>query len=160
MYTNIYKLVKIKVKLKVGIKHAAATLCAVVTLFFTEPAESLSLISCGTSSDHYVEVIKYDKHMVKKGDTLRKIASEAYGDPARFQELAKYNKIPNPNLIHPGQVVKVPKEKNYKFLGRLYNITGKGSCPTTSDIGYQYIGAFYHREGTTEEDIQFQSQRY
>ena len=43
-------------------------------------------------------------YTVKSGDTLSEIASR-YG--TTYQELAKKNGISNPNLIHPGQVLKI-----------------------------------------------------
>lgn len=43
-------------------------------------------------------------YIVKAGDTLSKIA-EKYG--TTYQELAKKNKIANPDLIYPGQVIKI-----------------------------------------------------
>jgi GH25 family lysozyme M1 (1,4-beta-N-acetylmuramidase) len=43
-------------------------------------------------------------YTVKKGDTLSGIASK-YG--TTYQELAKKNGIKNPNLIYPGQVIKI-----------------------------------------------------
>ena len=44
-------------------------------------------------------------YTVKKGDTLSGIAAK-YG--TTYQELAKYNGIQNPNLIHVGQKIKIP----------------------------------------------------
>lgn len=43
-------------------------------------------------------------YIVKSGDTLSSIASK-YG--TTYQELAKKNGISNPNLIYPGQVIKI-----------------------------------------------------
>ena len=43
-------------------------------------------------------------YIVKSGDTLSGIASK-YG--TTYQELARINKIENPNLIYPGQVLKI-----------------------------------------------------
>lgn len=45
-------------------------------------------------------------YTVKKGDTLSGIAAK-YG--TTYQKLAKYNDIKNPNLIHVGQKIKIPK---------------------------------------------------
>lgn len=47
-------------------------------------------------------------HVVRKGDTLSKIAAKYYGDADRYHELAKANKISNPNHIVPGQRIKIP----------------------------------------------------
>lgn len=44
-------------------------------------------------------------YTVKKGDTLSNIASK-YN--TTYQKLAEYNNIENPNLIHVGQVIKIP----------------------------------------------------
>lgn len=50
-----------------------------------------------------------EEYTVKKGDRLSKIGA-IYGYTA--DELAAYNGIENPNLIYPGQVIKIPpKEK-------------------------------------------------
>ena len=43
---------------------------------------------------------------VKKGDTLVEIAGK-YG--TTYQKLTEYNKIENPDLIYPGQKIKIPK---------------------------------------------------
>lgn len=44
-------------------------------------------------------------YTVKSGDTLSKIAA-AYG--TTYQKLASYNGIANPNIIHVGQIIKIP----------------------------------------------------
>ncbi len=55
---------------------------------------------------HY---IGYREHVVKKGDTLSKIAQKHYGSPD-FQRLVRANthQIDDPDLIFPGQVIRVP----------------------------------------------------
>jgi len=45
-------------------------------------------------------------YVVVKGDTLSRIAS-LYG--TTYQKLAKYNGIANPNLIYPGQRIRIPE---------------------------------------------------
>ncbi|MFH1416390.1 MAG: LysM peptidoglycan-binding domain-containing protein [Elusimicrobiota bacterium] len=49
---------------------------------------------------------------VQEGDTLHSFAQKYLNDPARWPELLEYNKIPsgNPNLLLPGDMVKVPAE--------------------------------------------------
>lgn len=48
-------------------------------------------------------------YTVVAGDTLSGIASK-YG--TTYQKLAEYNNISNPNLIHPGQLIKIPGTTN------------------------------------------------
>lgn len=54
--------------------------------------------------------IGYRIHVVRPGDTLSKIAREAYGDPTKFGLIARANPlvISNPNQIFVGQSLKVP----------------------------------------------------
>lgn len=47
-------------------------------------------------------------HTVVRGDTLSAIAARYYGDANRFGEIAKANQIRNPNLIKPGQKLRIP----------------------------------------------------
>lgn len=55
-------------------------------------------------------------YVVKKGDTLIKIASK-YG--TTYQSLASYNNISNPNKIYTGQIIKIP------------NVSGENISPST-----------------------------
>ncbi len=50
------------------------------------------------------------QHEVKSGDSLWKIAQQSLGDGSRWREIYDLNKdqIKNPDLIHPGQVFKLP----------------------------------------------------
>ena len=57
--------------------------------------------------------IKPSTYIVKKGDTLSAIASR-YG--LTYQYLAKYNNIINPNLIYPGEVIKIPSNSNEVYV--------------------------------------------
>ena len=47
-------------------------------------------------------------YTVKQGDTLSAIARK-YN--TTYQVLAEYNRISNPNLIYPGQVIRIPQEQ-------------------------------------------------
>lgn len=49
-------------------------------------------------------------YTVNKGDTLSKIAKEFYGSANRWHEIfdANRDQISNPDLIQPGQVLKIP----------------------------------------------------
>jgi len=48
-------------------------------------------------------------YVVKQGDTLWDIAARFTGDPHNFRSLAAYNRIVNPDLISPGQVIRLPR---------------------------------------------------
>lgn len=50
-----------------------------------------------------------DIYVVKQGDNLWKIAEEIYGSGYNWIDLAKENTLKNPNILIPGQELKVPK---------------------------------------------------
>lgn len=60
-------------------------------------------------------------YTVKAGDTLSSIASK-HG--TTYQELAAYNGISNPNLIHVGQKIKIPSGSWTPKVGDIVNFTG------------------------------------
>jgi nucleoid-associated protein YgaU len=49
-------------------------------------------------------------YTVKAGDTLSKISKELYGDAARYMKIFEANRdlLKDPNVIKPGQVLKIP----------------------------------------------------
>jgi nucleoid-associated protein YgaU len=47
-------------------------------------------------------------YTVVRGDTLWGIAKRFYGNGSRYPEIAKANNIPNPDIIHVGQVLLIP----------------------------------------------------
>ena len=53
--------------------------------------------------------IGYREHTVRKGETLSKIARQHYGRPD-FGPIVRANpqEIVDPDLIHPGQVLRIP----------------------------------------------------
>jgi nucleoid-associated protein YgaU len=56
------------------------------------------------------EELKPKVYVVKSGDSLSKIAKEVLGDASRWPEIYEANKdqIKDPNLIYPGQELKLP----------------------------------------------------
>jgi nucleoid-associated protein YgaU len=50
-------------------------------------------------------------YIVKKGDSLSKIARQFYGDAGKWKKIhaANSDKIPNPDLIHPGLELTIPE---------------------------------------------------
>ena len=51
-------------------------------------------------------------YTVKKGDTLGAIAKEYLGAAGRYQEIFEANQplLKDPNLIYPGQVLRIPQK--------------------------------------------------
>lgn len=51
-----------------------------------------------------------ETYTVKSGDSLSKIAQQLYGDGKQWRRIFEANRdlITNPDLIHPGQVLKIP----------------------------------------------------
>ncbi len=49
-------------------------------------------------------------YTIAKGDSLSKIAKKFYGDAKQWRKIHEANKdiIKNPDLIFPGQVIKIP----------------------------------------------------
>lgn len=48
-----------------------------------------------------------DTYVVKKGDTLSRIALKYLGSASKYKQLAAINHIPNPNRIYVGQVIRL-----------------------------------------------------
>jgi len=55
---------------------------------------------------------KESTYTVRKGDTLSAIAQQHYGKASRWHAIFEANRdqIDDPDLIHPGQVLKLPAE--------------------------------------------------
>ena len=53
--------------------------------------------------------IDSDTYTVVEGDWLSTISARAYGDIYAYQKIAAANNISDPNLIYPGQVLKIPR---------------------------------------------------
>jgi len=53
----------------------------------------------------------YHRHVVKSGESLSKIAKHYYGDAMKYKQIfsANTNILSNPDVIHPDQVLVIPK---------------------------------------------------
>jgi len=53
----------------------------------------------------------YYQHVVVSGDTLSALAGRYYGDASKWGPIQQANQqiVPNPNLIFPGQVLRIPR---------------------------------------------------
>lgn len=56
-------------------------------------------------------VLSHDTHTVQPGDTLSAIAKHHYGDANSYMKIYNANRdqLTNPDLIKPGQVLRIPK---------------------------------------------------
>jgi len=72
----------------------------------TGGAADFSDVSAGSSST----AARGTTYIVKSGDNLSKIAKQFYGDPGKWKKIhaANADKIPNPDLIHPGLQLTIP----------------------------------------------------
>lgn len=66
------------------------------------------------------------RYQIKAGDSLAKLANELLDSPARWNEVAHYNQLPNANLVQPNQVLHIPLAwlKNYPAQARIEAVTG------------------------------------
>ncbi len=55
------------------------------------------------------ESITGSTYTVQKNDHLWKIALRAYGDGYQWAKIARENKLVNPSLIHPGNILNLPR---------------------------------------------------
>lgn len=55
------------------------------------------------------KTIAGDSYEVQKGDDLWNIALRAYGDGYQWARIAQTNKLANPNIIHPGNKLSLPR---------------------------------------------------
>ncbi|MBI1423413.1 MAG: LysM peptidoglycan-binding domain-containing protein [Gammaproteobacteria bacterium] len=73
----------------------------------TSSANNTVSVAARPTTPKTVEII----HIVVKGDTLWAIAKHYVKDPFRYPELARLSKIKNPDLIYPGNRVRIIKRQ-------------------------------------------------
>lgn len=69
-----------------------------------EPTATTKIVTAGD-----VNQISGDSYTVEKGDTLWSISVRAYGDGYQWTKVAEENNLLNPNLIHVGNVLTLPR---------------------------------------------------
>ncbi len=74
------------------------------------PSDTLSPTpTVSADHEHSTEPISAATYTVVHGDNLWTIATRAYGDGYKWSEIARENKLVNPNLIHAGNVLILPR---------------------------------------------------
>ena len=87
----------------------------------TQQAKEHAILFCGNVNgvsrvDDRMEVVAPEPeaqfYTVKSGDTLSKIAKEFYGDAMKYPTIFEANTpmLENPDLIYPGQVLRIPPQ--------------------------------------------------
>jgi nucleoid-associated protein YgaU len=74
------------------------------------PVPDFSDVTSGSSSAAAPSTQARPAYTVQKGDSLSRIAKQQYGDARKWKAIFEANRdqITNPDLIHPGQVLKIP----------------------------------------------------
>ena len=72
----------------------------------------LTVLLMGFSFSAEAQTCKTVYHVVKPGDRLSKIAKSAYDNAGDYMRIFEANKdiLKNPDLIHPGQRLKLPNK--------------------------------------------------
>ncbi len=85
---------------------ANSDVIAVGSVLNIPQAETIKPVE-GVTSSTAVEPVK--QYTVVKGDNLWNISVAQYGDGFAWTNIAKSNNLVNPNLIHPGNVLTLPR---------------------------------------------------
>lgn len=66
-------------------------------------------------------------YQVQRGDSLGQLAAQLLDSPARWAEVAKYNKLHDANLVHPKQMLSIPLAwmKNHPAEARIEAVVGE-----------------------------------
>lgn len=102
----------------------AATLRQHGTNYITRAAVSLSFVEASDARPRLGPVsggkrnnpkpTKPRKYVIKKGDTLRKLAARFYGEPKEWKRIARANKIKHPNRLKVGRRITIPADDGPK----------------------------------------------
>ena len=75
-----------------------------------QPVANFSDVQSGSSSTAPAPADQAQTYTVQSGDNLSKIAKHVYGDASKWHKIYEANrdKIKNPDLIQPGEVLTLP----------------------------------------------------
>lgn len=71
--------------------------------------QKIVTVKTSESSEKSTESISTSTYKVNKGDSLWTISVRAYGNGYQWTKIAKSNNLKNPNLIHPGNSLNLPR---------------------------------------------------
>jgi len=77
-----------------------------------EEKPDFSDVESGSSSTLPTPEPTYQSYTIVSGDSLSKIAKHFYGDAHKWRHIFEANRdvIKDPDLIYPGQTIKIPSE--------------------------------------------------
>ena len=76
---------------------------------FLLAGQELTLPNVSSKKDAIAQPITGNSYQVVKGDNLWGISVRAYQDGFKWQEIAQVNHLASPNLIHPGNILTIPR---------------------------------------------------
>ena len=78
--------------------------------------QELTIPSFAQTDSTASSTIEDNSYTVAKGDSLWTIAVRAYGDGYQWSKIAQANNLHNPNLIHPGNKLQLPRYSLFVFF--------------------------------------------
>lgn len=74
-----------------------------------EVGQKLTIPNVPSYNPNTLTSIRGSSYTVVEGDNLWTISLRAYGDPYKYIEIAKDNKLTSPDFIHAGNVLSIPR---------------------------------------------------
>jgi nucleoid-associated protein YgaU len=85
---------------------------ALTTTPSTTPTPEKSSNTGEVSPEGGAKVTENQEYTIARGDTLGTIAQKFYGDSKKWSDIAKANNLSDPNRIHPGNKLMIPKSES------------------------------------------------
>jgi nucleoid-associated protein YgaU len=100
--------ITVSIKLKQYKKYSTKTVAIIEPIVNTTTTITTPPVAVNPPVEQRpVEQPQPQTYTVVEGDCLWNICKQYLGDGSRYQEIADLNSIPNPNLIYPGQVIRL-----------------------------------------------------
>lgn len=80
----------------------------------TKPVEETQFPPMDNASLNTVKETKDREYKIQKGDTFTHLSRKFYGTTRYYRQLMEYNKIPNPNRLKIGKIIKIPALEKLK----------------------------------------------
>lgn len=100
-----------------GTNHITRATATMTLVQASDPNPRLGPVSGGKKGGKGGRKKLPTMHVVKKGDTLRKLANRYYGDPAAWRLIARANKLKDPGKLKVGKKLRIPKPETGGVFG-------------------------------------------